>query len=148
MHNALPRIFFICSIMCQSLWLLYYIKMIGAHLRLDAMSAEISPPLLEDRICVSSPSCAGRGVASVEGSSELAGMEDRVWLLLISLQKTADWLLLELGAGSGVQSSSGCFFCMSDGENTESVRVSQTQWFKYNHNYIDHAMKVTYQQNI
>lgn len=54
-------------------------------------------------------------MASVEGSSELAGLEDRVWLLLllVSLQKTADWLLLELGAGSGVQSSSGCFFCMS-----------------------------------
>lgn len=61
-------------------------------------------------------SCAGRGVASVEGSSELAGLEDRVWLLLllISLQKTADWLLLELGVGSGVQSSSGCFFSMSE----------------------------------
>lgn len=74
-----------------------------------------------ENISVPSPSCAGRGVASVEGSSELAGLEDRVWLLLllVSLQKTADWLLLELGAGSGVQSSSGCFFCMSDGKNRE-----------------------------
>lgn len=91
------------------------------------MSAEISSPLLEDRICVSSPSCAGRGVASVEGSSELAGLEDWVWLLLllVSLQKTADWLLLELGAGSGVQSSSGGFFCMSEGENRQSITQTQ-----------------------
>lgn len=57
-------------------------------------------------------SCLERGVASVEGPSE---PEDRVWLLLllVSLQKTADWLLLELGAGSEAQSSSGCFFWMS-----------------------------------
>ncbi len=139
------------SVVYHSLWLLCDIKMIRAHLRLDAMIAEISSLLLEDRICVSSsPSCAGRGVASVEGSSELAGLEDRVWLLLllISLQKTADWLLLELGTASGEQSSSGCFFCMSDEENRESVRVSQTHWFKYNRNYIDHVMKVTYLQNI
>lgn len=55
-------------------------------------------------------------MASVEGPSEPTGMEDRVWLLLllVSLQKTADWLLLELAVGSEAQSSSGCFFWMSD----------------------------------
>lgn len=59
-------------------------------------------------------SCAVRGLASVEGPSEMTGVEDRVWLLLlVSLQKTADWLLLELGVGSEAQSSSGCFFWIS-----------------------------------
>ena len=69
--------------------------------------------------CRLSPSCAGRGVApepSHEGSTELVGTDDRDWLLLlfVSLQKASDCLLLE--AGSGSQSSSGCFFSMSGGE--------------------------------
>lgn len=101
--------------------------MIRAHLRHHLNIISVITGKTEN-ISVSSPSCAGRVVASVEGSSELAGLEDRVWLLLllVSLQKTADWLLLELGAGSGVQSSSGCFFCMSDGENRECESLSNT----------------------
>lgn len=63
-------------------------------------------------------SCAGRGVApepADEDSTKLADTDDRDWLLLmfVSLQNTVDWLLLELGVGSGAQSSSGCFFSTS-----------------------------------
>lgn len=60
---------------------------------------------------------AGEG-SSADGCSELEGGGDnRDWLLLllVSLLKTADWLLPLLWMGLEVQSSPGCFFWMSEG---------------------------------
>lgn len=58
---------------------------------------------------------AGEG-SSANGCSELEGSGDnRDWLLLllVSLLKTADWLLPLLWMGLEVQSSPGCFFWTS-----------------------------------
>lgn len=65
---------------------------------------------------------AGEG-SSADGCSEPEGggdNRDGLLLLLVSLLKTADWLLPLLWMGLEVQSSPGCFFWMSGrGQRTE-----------------------------
>lgn len=93
-------------------------------------------PLSLTHSCPSSPSLVlekvGEG-SSADGCSELEGDGDnRDWLplLLVSLPRTAEWLLPLLWMGLEVQSSPGCFFWMSGHGQAEGN--GQKNWFKKN----------------
>lgn len=69
--------------------------------------------------------------SSADACSELgADGDNRDWLplLLVSLPRTAEWLLPLLWMGLEVQSSPGCFFWMSGHGQAEAN--GQKNWFK------------------
>lgn len=93
-----------------------------------------SDPMSLAHSCPSSPSLVlekvGEG-SSADGCSELEGDgDDRDWLplLLVSLPRTAEWLLPLLWMGLEGQSSPGCFFWMSGRGQAEGN--GQKNWFK------------------
>lgn len=111
----------------------------GVTVRTSVANTSVLKPLVKwslslSHACPSSPSLVlgkvGEG-SSADGCSELgADGDNRDWLplLLVSLPRTAEWLLPLLWMGLEVQSSPGCFFWMSGHGQAEAN--GQKNWFK------------------